>query len=88
MASSAEQLSSQVASLNELVEQFKVGNGTSVGRSSKAGPSTPKPRSGPSKPSAPMKASTKGTRAAPSKASMSTAEQLIPMDEDEVLASF
>jgi len=88
MASSAEELSSQVASLNDLVEQFKVGSGTSAGRPSKAGQSSSMPRSGSAKPSASATSLTTGKHTASTQANEPTAEQLIPMDEDEMLASF
>ncbi len=82
MASSAEELSSQVASLNTLVEQFKVGGGTSAQHASATGQATP--RSTTTAHAAPAKSAPVTSTAA----SAPTAEQLIPMDEDEVLASF
>lgn len=93
LASSAEETSAQVASLQELVRQFKVNS--DFGGSSTAPPATPKPalsqRSAPK--SATKRKPAQSPRGAASNGSAngkSTAEarQLIPMDDDEVLASF
>jgi methyl-accepting chemotaxis protein len=90
LASSAEEMSSQVASLNELVAQFKVNNdGHAASRPSpstpKAKPATPPPTAKTPaknfKPVAP-KAKPAGGKPAPNP------EQAIPMENDEVLASF
>jgi methyl-accepting chemotaxis protein len=84
MASSAEELSSQVASLNELVAQFKVSGGSTSVRPAKTGSSSPKSPV----PSASNKSPARGKPSAPVKPSKPSPEELIPMDEDEVLASF
>jgi methyl-accepting chemotaxis protein len=80
LASSAEELSSQVASLNDLVGQFKVsGAPTSSSPKSKgAAPSRKSHGSPTAAKSAPGKAPAKGT----------DADQVIPMNEEQELASF
>jgi methyl-accepting chemotaxis protein len=91
LASSAEELSSQVASLNDLVAQFKIteGGARPAARSVTA---TSKPRAG--TPARSAKPTSKPAKAAPSRAGSATgkaapsAEQVIPLDNEEVLASF
>ena len=89
MASSAEELSSQVASLNELVGQFRVSNNVGNGTTHRPAAAASKPRppaqptsSKPAKAPKPTPAKKSAAPAAPS------AEQMIPMQSDEVLASF
>jgi len=97
LASSAEQLSSQVASLNELVSQFKVSECTYTTKlPSQQAPAVEinKPASIPSKFKLPVKSQGKNSfkpAAKPTispKAASKTPEELIPLEDDEVLASF
>ena len=82
MASSAEELSSQVAALNELVAQFKV---NSQGGSSPTHTQTSKPRT-----PAPQRPATKAgaVKSKPKPNAAPNPEQVIPMNNNEVLASF
>lgn len=81
MASSAEELSSQVTALNDLIAQFKLTDGAPAAASR---PAATKPRPTPAKaPSKPAKAATGAPKAA-----KASAEKLIPMESDDVLASF
>ncbi|HYD00034.1 MAG TPA: hypothetical protein VEB22_02310, partial [Phycisphaerales bacterium] len=85
MASSAEELSSQVASLNELVAQFKVSTD-----SHNAHPVAPAARHRVTVPRQPDGKSAKGQRAVVGHSAGTTqsAAQVIPMENDEALASF
>ncbi len=92
MASSAEELSSQVAALNELVAQFKVANqGNAFARH--AQPSKPHTQT-PQRPMAKAGASKAGAAKSSPKtpghkpAGSPNPEQVIPMNNNEVLASF
>ena len=84
LASSAEQMSSQVSSLNDLVNQFKVSESgqPAVRRVDQTRAARPKPHA----PAQPIK----GSKPAPSKraGSKSAAERMIPMENDEAIASF
>ncbi|MFT3684228.1 MAG: methyl-accepting chemotaxis protein [Phycisphaerales bacterium] len=85
MASSAEELSSQVAAMNDLVARFKVEGSTSAA----ARPTPPKaaaPKA--STPKAPAKTVKPVKSAAKSATSKPTPEQVIPMESDDVLATF
>ncbi len=97
MASSAEELSSQVAALNELVAQFKVGANTGGTRGSVSHPAVPPPATRPPAPArtAPRTAKPAASKTAVLRAtkpvgapSAPTPEQVIPMENNEVLASF
>jgi methyl-accepting chemotaxis protein len=91
LASSAEEMSSQVAALNELVAQFKVSSNVGGGHAA-----AHRPASKPSAPAQPSKSSAKSFKPAAPKAKPAggagkptpTPEQAIPMENDEVLASF
>jgi methyl-accepting chemotaxis protein len=78
LASSAEELSSQVASLNDLVEQFKVGDSLTTGTAKAKTSRTPV--------AAPKQAPRRAGKSA-EKASQA-AEKVIPMGNDDSLASF
>jgi methyl-accepting chemotaxis protein len=96
LASSAEEMSSQVASLNELVAQFKVSND---GQRAASRPAPTQARAkttasvqsnkAPSKTFKPTTTTRAGTKGKPSNRNGSpTPEQVIPMEDQEVLASF
>jgi methyl-accepting chemotaxis protein len=80
LASSAEELSSQVASLNDLVGQFKVSGATTSSSPKSKGAVASRTNQGSAKPgkSAPGKAPAK----------TSDADQVIPMNDEQELASF
>ncbi|XVJ59461.1 MAG: methyl-accepting chemotaxis protein [Tepidisphaera sp.] len=80
LASSAEELSSQVASLNDLVGQFKVSGA----------PTSSSPKSKGAAPSRTSQGSAKPGKSAPGKAPAKTsdADQVIPMNDEQELASF
>ncbi len=97
LASSAEQMSSQVSSLNDLVNQFKVSESdVDHGTKSRAKPAaySSKPRSSAPAPHAKMSSSLHKSAAVKSGGTGAGAgartnpEQVIPMESDEVLASF
>ncbi len=84
LASSAEEMSSQVASLNELVSQFKVSGqsngGTRVSTPVKSNKGAMKTVSKPGSP--------KSAKKVGAPVGQSSAEQMIPLESDDSLASF
>lgn len=102
LASSAEQLSSQVASLNELVGQFKVSDCSYSQNTQRQAPAsvnnvrtyTPPKVTKPARNATPSRnvksSATKSATAtkAGTKAASKTPEEIIPLEDDEVLASF
>jgi methyl-accepting chemotaxis protein len=90
MASSAEELSSQVASLNELVAQFKVSGGTAAAHKAPPAHAATKAKSAaPSQPARkPSAGAAKAAPAAKAGSGVTDPEKIIPMQNDEVLASF
>jgi methyl-accepting chemotaxis protein len=89
LASSAEELSSQVAALNELVSQFKVSG------AGHAATHTPAARPKPAAPAQPVKPPARTVKPPAAKArpaagagGTTTPEQVIPMEDKEVLATF
>ena len=84
LASSAEEMSSQVASLNELVSQFKVSGQTNGGtRASTPVKSNKSAMKTVSKPVSP-----KAAKKTAVPVGQSSAEQMIPLESDDSLASF
>ncbi|MCE7973695.1 MAG: DUF3365 domain-containing protein [Leptolyngbya sp. PLA1] len=88
MASSAEELSSQVAALNELVSQFRVNTAEQKALGKHQAAHKPRPPAAPAKvgtgAGTPVKAKAKKSAGG----GVSNAEKMIPMETDDVLASF
>jgi methyl-accepting chemotaxis protein len=91
MASSAEELSSQVAALNQLVGRFKVNGGSAATATHTTGSTKPGAGTGAAKaftPKAPAKFKKAAAKTTAEKKTEPTPEQLIPMESDDVLATF
>jgi methyl-accepting chemotaxis protein len=89
LASSAEELSSQVAALNELVSQFKVsGAGHAASHTPAARPKPAAPAQPVKPPARTVKPPAAKARPAAGASGTPTPEQVIPMEDKEVLATF